>query len=163
MLSQSLRWCHGRGRARLRLAVMFMLVLAGPAAGAGPLPKTEEELVTAVRTAIAEHDMAAFDRLINWAGASAIKRRIVGFEVRRGLGRPIRSISVEPFPEDGLREIEARGMLKANMPVSHQLRVVYDEPPMDGFGIPPTAVFLLGREGDVFRIAIVVRADRDND
>jgi hypothetical protein len=133
--------------------------MAGAAVAAGPFPKTEEQLVAIVRTAIAERDMATFEELINWEGASAIKRRIVGFEVRRGLGRPIRSISLEPFPNDGLRKMEAGGALKANMPVSYQLRVIYDEPPMEGFGIPPTTVFLIGREGDAFRIALVVRAD----
>jgi hypothetical protein len=156
MLSQWLCRCR-RGGAALRLAATFLFVLAGAAVAADQLPRTEEELVAVVRTAIAERDMATFEKLINWEGASPIKRRIVGFEVRRGLGRPIRTIGLEPFPENGLRGIEARA-LKANMAVSHQLRVVYDEPPMEGFGIRPTAVFLIGRDGDAFRIALVVRA-----
>jgi hypothetical protein len=49
------------------------------------------------------------------------------------------------------------------MPVTHELRVVYDEPLMEGYDIPPTAVFLVGREGDAFRIALVVRAEQDDD
>jgi hypothetical protein len=158
-----LRWADNRGGVVLRLAVALMFAFAGGASAAGRLPTSEQELVSAVRTAIAERDMSRFEELINWEGASEIKRRIVGFEVRRGFGRPIRSISLEPFPENGLRDMEARGMLKANMPVSHQLRVIYDEPPMEGYGTPPTSVFLIGREGDGFRIALVVRAEKDND
>jgi hypothetical protein len=163
MLLKAVEWCSGRGEAGLCVALTFYLIVAGAAVAASPLPKTAEQLVAIVRTAIAERDMATFDALINWEGASAIKRRIVGFEVRRGLGRPVRSIILEPFPHDGLRKMEAGGALKANMPVSHQLRVVYDELPMEGFGIPPTAVFLIGREGEAFRIALVVRAEKDND
>jgi len=154
-----------RGGALLRLAVAFALLLpAGVAVGEEGLPKTEDELVATVRTAIDARDMAAFDKLINWEGASPFKRRMVSFEVRRALGRSIRSIALEPFPEDGLRRMEVGGVLKANMPVTHRLRVVYDEPPMEGYGIPPTSVFLVGREGDGFRVALVVRAKtRDDD
>lgn len=163
MLLAAVRWCSGRGAGRVRFALAFLLVGASSAVAAGLFPKTEEQLIAIVSTAIAERDMGTFDELINWEGASPIKRRIVGFEVRRGLGRPIRSVSVEPFPHDGLRKMEADGALKANMPVTHQLRVVYDEPPMESFGIAPTAVFLIGREGDTFRIALVVRAEKNND
>jgi hypothetical protein len=126
------------------------------------LPRTEEELVQRVRTALIERDLGSFEQLINWDGATAIKRRIVSFEVRHGFGRPIRSIALEPFPPDGLRELEAEGKLKANMPVSHQLRVVFDEPDGDQ-GHPPTEVFLIGKAGNAFRIALVVRARRAGD
>ena len=43
------------------------------------------------------------------------------------VGRPIRSITLEPFPADGFKEIEDRGTLRPNMPVTQQLRVVFDE------------------------------------
>jgi hypothetical protein len=66
------------------------------------------------------------------------------------------------FPPDGLREVEADGKLKANMPVSHQLRVVFDEP--DGEHVQaPTEVFPIGKSADAFRIALVVRARRADD
>jgi hypothetical protein len=143
-------------------SLAVVLLFAWSAASADPLPRSEDDLVATVKTAITKRDLATFERLINWEGASPMKRRIVSFEVRRGLGRPIRSIRLEPFPENGLRETEAGGMLKANMPVSHQLRVIYDEPPMEGFGLPPTAVFLVGREGDAFRIALVISAEKVN-
>lgn len=164
LLSAVLRWWRGRGGVALRLAVALMISAAAPAAAAeNPLPRNEDELVMAVRTAIAERDFGTMDRLINWEGATPVKRRIVSFQIRHGLGRPVRSISLDPFPENGLRALEAYGTVKANMPVTHELRVVYDEPAMEGFNIPPTAVFLVGREGEAFRIALVVRAEQDND
>lgn len=41
------------------------------------------------------------------------------------------------------------------MPVSQQLRVVFDEPDTAS-GHPPTALFLVGRQDDAYRIALVV-------
>jgi hypothetical protein len=150
-----------RTEAGRRAGRLLALCLAGaglPAlAATDGLPTTDTELVATVRTAIADRDLATFERLINWDGASVMRRRMVTFEVRHGLGRPIRSITLEPFAADGLATVEARGTLKANMPVTNQLRVVFDEPPTEGLEKPPTAVFLIGRQDDAYRIALVVR------
>jgi hypothetical protein len=148
---------HWRAERKLRhllLGAAALVAMAG-AAAARDLPRSEAELVERVRTALLERDVATFDELINWEGAGAIKRRVVGFQVRHGFGRPIRSVAVEPFPADGFRAIEERGTLKPNMPVSRQVRVVFDEPD-NPYGRPPTAVFLVGKEDEAYRIALVV-------
>jgi hypothetical protein len=139
---------------------LVALTAAAPASAREP-PRTELELIDRVRTAIAERDLASLSELINWDGAATIKRRIVNFQVRHGLGRPVRSIVLEPFPQGGLREIEAGGRLKANMPVSHRLRIVFDEPGENG--VRPASIFLVGKMGDGFMIALVVRAKRSDD
>jgi hypothetical protein len=145
-----------------RLGVLAVLLAGGGGglAAGDLLPRTEDELVAMVRTAIDQRDLATFERLINWQGASPIKRRVVGFEVRHSLGRKVRSIALEPFPEDGLREAEARGTLAMNMPVTERLRVVYDEPPLEN-GALPTAIFLVGKQDDAYRIALMVRRQRN--
>ena len=145
------------------LSLGLAAALAAAGVGAADLPRTEEELVRQVRVALVGRDMAAFEELINWEGARGVKRRIVAFQVRHGFGRPIRPVALEPFPADGLRDVEARGTLKANMPVSHRLRVVFDEPAAEGTG-PPTDLFLVGKAADgAFRIALVVRDERAAD
>jgi predicted exporter len=153
------------GASRLCLGLAVALAAAG--AEAADLPRTEEELVRQVRAALVAGDMAAFEELINWEGARGVKRRIVAFQVRHGFGRTIRSVALEPFPADALRDVEARGTLKANMPVTHRLRVVFDEPPAAGAaeaGAPPTDLFLVGKAADgAFRIALVVRDERAAD
>jgi hypothetical protein len=45
------------------------------------------------------------------------------------------------------------------MPVSQQVRVVFDEP-ANVYGKPPTIVFLIGRAGEAYRIALVVPTER---
>jgi hypothetical protein len=152
---------QGRRLAGLLLATSITALIAVSPASAREPPKTEQELVDRVRAAIAERDLDSMSELINWEGAATIKRRIVNFQVRYGLGRPVRSIALEPFPEGGLREIEARGTLKANMPVSHRLRVVFDESGENG--IAPASIFLIGKIGDEFRIALVVQVKRPHD
>lgn len=143
--------------ARLSALVM-MLAAAGTAQAAiESLPSTDAELVATVRSAIVESDMDTFDQLINWDGASKMARRIVTFSVRHGLGRPIRSITLQPFPADGLAKIEAQGRKHVNMPVTNELRVVFDEPPIEGLTTSPTMVFLIGKLDDVYRIALMVR------
>lgn len=152
------RLAPGGGRVVARLQAVLILVAAGTGqAAVESLPTSDAELVATVRSAIVESDMTTFDQLINWDGASKMARRVVTFSVRHGLGRPIRSIALEPFPADGLAKIEAQGQKHANMPVTNQLRVVFDEPPIEGLTTSPTMVFLVGKLDDAYRIALVVR------
>lgn len=140
------------------LALGGWLALAGGAGAAPPaLPATSEQLASVVRTALESRDLAAFDELVNWDGAGKMKRRVVSYQLRYGFGRPIRSITVEPFPAEAVRKMEAQGRFRANMPVSEQVRVVFDEPD-NVYGRPPTAVFLVGRKDEAYRIALVVPA-----
>lgn len=152
-----MRWATGGGRGPACLLALLAAFASPGWAAAYDLPTTDEQLVDTVRTAIADRDLGAFEQLINWDGATKMRRRVVTFEVRHALGRPIQSITLEPFPADGLASVEARGTLKVNMPVSRQLRVVFDEPAIDGLDKSPRAVFLVGRMDDVYRIALVVR------
>lgn len=144
------------------LAASLAALVTATSVSAGEPPRTEQELIDRVRTAITARDLDAISELINWDGAATMKRRIVNFQVRYSLGRPIRSVVLEPFPEGGLREIEARGTLKANMPVTHRLRIVFDDAGDDG--VQPASVFLIGKTDDGFRIALIVQAKpRDSD
>lgn|GEM_PF-3412571 len=165
---------HRKGGARERparaglLAWCFVLVavcvtcLAGNAAADG-LPRSEAELKAAVRTAIESGDYATFEQLVYWDGAGKIKKRVVAYQVRRGLGRQIREISVAPFDEQTLHELKTNERHRLNMPVTHELRVVFDEPPVNAAGMPPTSVFLVGKRDDVYRIALMVRKFDDDD
>jgi len=141
-------------------AALLAIVMAAPAAAttADGLPQTDTELMGMVEAAIRERDLATFERLVNWQGASPHKKRVTSYEIRSSFGRPIRSIGLEPFPADGLAGLAERGTLKANMPIARQLRVVFDEPPIEAYGKPPTTVFLLGEAQGAWRIALLVRA-----
>jgi hypothetical protein len=152
----------GKAVARLRgrrfgvgLAAALAVVAAAGGAAADAPPTTEDQLVAEVRAALVGRDLAALEGLVNWDGASKYRRRHVTYQLRYGLGRPIRSIAMEPFPADGFKEIESRGTLRPNMPVTRQLRVVFDEPD-NAFGKPPTELFLIGRQGDAYKIALVL-------
>lgn len=150
------RPCSQRLAALVGSLMLGCLVLGGStAAAAAALPTTDEELLATLRTALEGRDLAAFEELVNWEGASKMRRRVVSYQLRYGFGRPIRSMAVEPFPTDDLRTMEAQGRFRANMPISQQVRVVFDEP-ANLYGKPPTAVFLVGRMDDTYRIALVV-------
>ncbi|GJD61424.1 hypothetical protein [Methylobacterium frigidaeris] len=151
-----------------RLAALALAagLVAGPAGAQVPsegatvssataLPSQPEALVAYVTTAIRDHDIAAFERLVNWTGTRAQRKRLTLYQIRSGFGRPIKAAALEPMPEDGLAEATSRGTLKANMPVTERLRVVFDEAPVEGDGAP-TNVFLIGREGGTYRIALLV-------
>lgn len=162
-----------RAPSRLFLAVskLFGLgavgcfMLAGVALSAAQdLPQTDDDLIETIKSAIVTKDFEPFEELVNWEGAGKIKRRIVRFEIRRGFGRKIDSIAIEDFPENGLAKIEAMEKLRVNMPVTHRVRVIFDEPPLERTGRPPTSIFLVGKQDGAYRIALVVRnVDDDND
>ena len=110
----------------------LLRLLAAPAA-AEP-PRTGEELLANLRSAIESRDYERIEALVNCEGAGTIKRRVVAFQIRHGLGRPIREIVLEPFPENGLDAALATAKLRPNMTLSERVRVVYDEPPIDASG-----------------------------
>jgi hypothetical protein len=145
------------GMTAAMAALALMAVAAASASIAGEPVRTEQELVDRVRAAIGGRDLGAISELVNWEGAAPIRRRIVTFQINQALGRPIRSVGLEPLPGDAFRDIEAEGRLKANMPVSHRLRVVFDEPGAP----PPASLFLIGRVDGAYRIALVVKSTHD--
>lgn len=141
------------------------MVLAAPAS-AVDLPRDKDTLVNMIRSGIETSDYDTFEKLVFWKDAGKIKKRIVRFHINRGLGRPIKSISFEDYPADGLDAAEATGKLVKNMDVTNMVKVVYDEEPINESGKLPTSVFLVGKVRDAFRIGLVVRkpgADDDDD
>ncbi len=149
----------------LFVAAVACLALTGVALSASPdLPRTGDDLVGTIRNAIEKKDYDRFEELVYWEGAGKIKRRIVAFQIRRGLGRKIDSIAIEDFPENGMAGIAKLKQLRVNMPVTHRVRVTYDEPPINDQGKLPTSVFLVGKHDGAYRIALVVRNfDDDGD
>ncbi len=146
------------------LGAVGCFMLAGVALSAAQdLPRTDDDLVETIRSAMVAKDFEPFEQLVNWEGAGKIKRRIVRFEIRRGFGRKIDKIDIEDFPKDGLAKIEAMEKLRVNMPVTHRVRVTFDEPPLERTGRQPTSVFLVGKQDGAFRIALVVRNFDDDD
>lgn len=137
-------------------------LMAAPAA-AIEMPKDRDAVMDYIRTAIETSDYDMLKDLVFWKDTGKIKKRIVRFHLARSLGRPIKSISWESFPENGFDAAIATGKLAPNMEVSHAVRVVFDEEPINTTGKLPTAVFLVGKRKDVFRIGLVNRAGFDDD
>jgi len=146
------------------LGAAALLFASGIAfAAAQDLPRTDEQLVNTIRTAIDARDYEPFEQLVYWEGAGKIKRRIVRFEIRRGFGRKIDTIALEDFPKEGMAKIDAMKQVRVNMPVTHRVRVTFDEPPLEKTGRQPTSVFLVGKQDGAYRIALVVRNFDDDD
>ncbi|MFT4793240.1 MAG: hypothetical protein ACJAVR_002656 [Paracoccaceae bacterium] len=144
------------------LALGLAAVLAGGAGAAEP-PQTEEAMVTAIRGAIEAGDYDAISELVFWDGAGKMKKRIVRFELNRSLSRPIKSIGMSPFPENGMDGVLATGKLAPNLHVTHAVKVVFDEPLIESTGRQPTAVFLVGMNQGAYRIGLVNRTRTDGD
>ena len=145
--------------------VAGLIVLSATHGIAAPadLPRTEDELARTVTRAIEGRDYDTFEAMVFWKDAGKIKKRIVAFQIRSGLGRKVRSVAIEPFDPHKLDALLADGRHAVNLDVTHLVRVVYDEPRSAVTGKPPTSVFLAGRKDDAFRIALVVRTFEDDD
>lgn len=143
---------------RFLTAGLIFATLGGlTSASAAELPRDSDALLKSIRHAIESNDYAHFKKLVYWKDVGEIKRRIVRAQISRGLGRPIRSMSFDPFPKDGFAGVNATGKLSANMPISNIVRIVYDEAPLPNIGKSPTAVFLIGKIDGFYRIGLVVR------
>ena len=139
-----------------------LLFLASPVS-AVEMPRDQQQVIDYIRKAIETKDYDMLREMVFWKDTGKIKKRIVRFHLARSLGRPIKSITWEEFPENGFDAAIATGKLAPNMEVSHAVRVVFDEEPINAAGKLPTAVFLVGKRKDVFRIGLVNRAVDDDD
>ena len=126
-------------------------------------PTTREAVMAEIREAIETRNYDQLKSLVLWKDAGKIKKRVVRFQLHRSLGRKIRTLTWEDFPEDGMDAILATGKLVPNMNITNVVRVIYDEAPIDASGKLPTSVFLLGLHKGVYRIGLVVRTGVDDD
>lgn len=155
-----------RSRKRLfrgLLAPGIALCFLTGSASAAEMPKDQAEVLDYIRTAIETKDYDMLREMVFWKDTGKIKKRIVRFHLARSIGRQIKTITWEPFPENGFDAAIATGKLAPNMDVSHAVRVVFDEDPIDAKGKLPTAVFLVGKRENVYRIGLVNRAGFDDD
>ena len=136
-----------------RAALLCFPAVAQSVGNGGP-PASADLLAGNIRTALQHRDLGILENLVFWEGASAFKRRLVLFEMRKGFGRPIRSVTVEPFTADNAATLAAFGAFKPNMDVKFRIHVVFDEPATQ-FGHAPDMMFLVGQSGQVFKIALV--------
>lgn len=141
---------------------LIVFACFGPAA-AVELPKEPDAVIAQIREAIETRNYDMLKDLVFWKDAGKIKKRIVRYHLNQNLGRSIKSISWETFPEGGMNAAIATGKLMPNMEVTHQVRVIFDEAPINAAGKLPTSVFLVGKRKDVYRIALVVRSGVDDD
>ena len=158
----------GEGRARpfrVRFMQRFLaspvvLVLALLSTAAAAAPRSEQELVAEVRAAITAQDYGAFEKIVFWQGSSPRNTRSVAMQIRHGLGRAVKSVTLEPAGpevETEVTVVPGGQPYQVNLPVTHILRIAYG----DGEGQPgqgdPGAVFLIGKSDGEYRIALVVR------
>lgn len=116
-----------------------------------------------IRLAIETRDDDILKCVVLWKNAGKIKKRGVRFHLNRNLGRKIKSMNRETFPEDGMDALIATGKLVPNMEMTHAVRVIFDEEPIDASGQLPTSVFLAGKRRGVYHIGLVVRTGFDDD
>ena len=145
------------------LAPGLALLLSTGQAIAADLPREKDDVMGYIRTAIETSDYDMLKDLVFWKDTGKIKKRIVRFHLARSLGRPIKSIDWEAFPEDGFDAAIATGKLAPNMKVTNAVRVTFDEEPLPSTGRLPVAVFLVGQRKDVWRVGLVNRAGFDDD
>lgn len=127
------------------------------------LPRTSDQLMGQIRLPIETRDYDILECIVPWKDAGKTKKRVVRFHLNRNLGRKIKSMSRETFPEDGMDALIATGKLVPDMEMTHAVRVIFDEEPVNASGQLPTSVFLVGNRKGVCHIGPVVRTGFDDD
>lgn len=143
-------------RARAFLVAAVVSIGLGLPATAMPLPKSEGELIAAVRTAIEREDFSILDELVIWTDVSPYKRRLLGAQLRHGLGRPIEKIELEHADTQTRFDLQNMRGIRLNMPVTYLLRIKFQEEP-GHLGGQPGTVYMVGKLDGVYRIALLVR------
>jgi len=143
-------------RASVLIATVVFNTTIASAAAAMPLPKSEGELVAAVRTAIEKEDFSILDELVIWTDVSPYKRRLLGAQLRHGLGRPIETIELEHADTQTRFDLQSMRGIRLNMPVTYLLRIKFREEPGQLGGQPGT-VYMVGKLDGFYRIALLVR------
>lgn len=153
----------GGGVCRLPFLRASALIVAAVAcfsvasqATAMTLPKSEGELISAVRTAIEKEDFSILDELVIWTDVSPYKRRLLGAQLRHGLGRPIETIELEHANTQTRFDLQSMRGIRLNMPVTYLLRIKFREEPGQLGGQPGT-VYMVGKLDGFYRIALLVR------
>jgi len=150
--------------ARFIGAGLIALGLATSAiAATAELPGDAQTMAAEIRSAIEAKNYERFEELVLWKDVGKIKKNVVAFQIRRGLGREIESVTLEGLDQNAVQKMLADGRHKLNMPVSQKVRVVYAEAPINDSGKKPTSVFLIGKHKDAYRIGVVVRNFEDDD
>ena len=145
------------------LGLLALVLAAGHVAAGTKLPSDAQSMAAEIRSAIEARDYARFEELVLWKGVGKIKKRVVAFQIRRGLGRQVESVTLESLDQSSVQKMLADGRHKLNMPVSQKVRVVYAEAAINAAGKKPTSVFLIGKHEDAYRIGLVVRNAVDDD
>lgn len=151
--------------ARLIVVGLLAFGLSAPAIAAeAELPGDAESMRSEIRSAIEAKNYERFEELVLWKDVGRIKKNIVAFQIRRGLGREIESVTLEGLDQGAVQKMLADGRHRLNMPVSEKVRVVYAEDAINESGKKPTSVFLIGEHDGAYRIGVVVRNfDEDDD
>ncbi|MCY4320667.1 MAG: hypothetical protein OXE76_16170 [Alphaproteobacteria bacterium] len=158
MTQRSTAWRLCRG-----LLASGIACLLWTASARADLPRDPDAMMAQIRSAIETRDYDALKKLVLWKDAGKIKKRVVRFHLARNLGRKIKSMTWEDFPEDGLDGVIATGKLVPNMAMTNAVRVIFDEEPINASGKLPTSVFLVGLYNNAYRIGLVVRKGGDDD
>ena len=153
----------GLSAPRLAALVLLALGLATSAIAAGStLPGNAQTMAAEIRSAIEASDYQRFEELVLWRNVGKIKKRVVAFQIHRGLGREVESVTLEGLDQNALHKMLADGRHRLNMPVSQKVRVVYAEAAINESGKKPTAVFLIGKHNNAYRIGLIVRNVKDD-
>lgn len=155
-------------RGGFGLLCILVSVFALPFAALGEsgektYPKSVDELVAIVKSAVETKDFEAIDHVVNWMGISDYKRREFSTQIRHGLGRPIAKVELEQIDDETMRALRNIKLHKLNMQVSHILRITYADG--EANGVTPAGVYLVGRMEETYRIALLVkeRGTTEND
>lgn len=142
---------------------MALFLVTAPASAATELPSSPDAMMDSIRTALEAGDYDTLKDLVFWKDTGKIKKRIVRYHLHRSMGRKIKDVTWEDFPENGMDGVTATGKLAPNMEITNRVRVTFDEEPINDAGKLPTSVFLVGERDGVWRIGLVNRAGVDDD
>ncbi|MFW1677085.1 hypothetical protein ACFVYJ_04805 [Pontibacter sp. JAM-7] len=135
------------------------LVLTSLNIFAAELPTTKEALLDQFLQAHEAKNFDAISELINWDGVRKYKQKMIRVYTRNNFGRKVIGTEFEAADTQFLQDFSVGSRAyHSNMPVSHLMRIYFEDTVGDEPAEFGSVVYLVGEQNNQYQIAITINA-----
>lgn len=138
----------------LTLAFAFNCMIAT----ASEIPSSKEALLDSFVKAHEAKNYEEISSLINWEDVGKHKQKMIRVYTANNFGRKIDHTEFEEADTNFLKSFNlGERKYKSNIPVTHLMRIYFEEPTEDKKPEYSSVVYLVGEQSEGFQIAVVIK------
>ncbi|UTW02887.1 hypothetical protein KDX31_16360 [Amphritea atlantica] len=138
----------------LTLVIVFNCMIAN----ASEISSSKEALLDSFIKAHEAKNYEEISRLINWEDVGKHKQKMIRVYTKNNFGREINHTEFEKADTNFLKSFNLGDKkYKSNLPVTHLMRIYFEEPTKDKKPEYSSVVYLVGEKPEGFQIAVVIK------